>query len=80
MVLVLHSSKFHHWPLLALLVAQVLHKGDSADFIFAILQYDHCLVHALDHLEVGLNIDKDRQLSWRREGIIIFWQTNSLSL
>ena len=26
--LVFHSSNFHHWPLLALLVALVLHKGE----------------------------------------------------
>ena len=32
-----HSSIFHHWPLLALLVALVLHYGDSADLNFAIL-------------------------------------------
>ena len=31
------SSKLYHWPLLALLVALVLHYGDSADLIFAIL-------------------------------------------
>ena len=36
-VLVSCSSNFQHWPLLALFVALVLHKGDSADFIFAIL-------------------------------------------
>ena len=32
-----HGSNFHHRPLLALLVALVLHKGDSADLNFAIL-------------------------------------------
>ena len=31
------SLNFHHWPLLALLVALVLHKGDLADLNFAIL-------------------------------------------
>ena len=31
------SSKFNHLALLALLVALVLHEGDSADFNFAIL-------------------------------------------
>ena len=33
------SSNFHHWPLLALIVALVLHygDGDSADLNFAIL-------------------------------------------
>ena len=32
------SSKFHHWPLLALLVVLVLHWGYSADLNFAILE------------------------------------------
>ena len=31
MALVSHSPNFHHWPLLALFVALVLHWGDSAD-------------------------------------------------
>ena len=31
------SSNFHHWPLLALIVALMLHLGDSADLKFAIL-------------------------------------------
>ena len=33
--------KFYHGPLLALLLALVLHWGDSAGLIFAILQKDH---------------------------------------
>ena len=36
MVLVSHSSNFHHWPLLAFLVALELHSGDSVDLNFAI--------------------------------------------
>ena len=55
------SSKFNHSALLALLVALVLHQGDSADLIFAIQQY----YHWISWIDRIVNQDSKRFKNWK---------------
>ena len=77
MVLVSHSSNFHNWPLLALLVALVLHRLSGFKFCHPI--YDHwvsgdqeveSLTQSLSHLYCGTTaletayIEDDHEVTW----------------